>query len=377
MLRPSPKKPDGSRVLGRRAILRSSARSRGSLALTRLGVGLGAGAAGCGGPPVNVPRAPETAAAAERRRLFQGPVAVWSFFDLPDDLRSHELSGASWEESTRTLWAVQDERANIVAIKPDHDMKTWTLDATLRLDLRGPLDLEGLAVKPDGFYVCSEVGPRVIELDRQGRWRRDVAPPSKFSEAIRNKSFESLSLTPDRAVLYTTSETALPRDERAAGTGIGPHVRIVRLHLASGELSEHAYATDVVVTGGGDYGISDLVAISTNELLVLERGWTKGVGNTCRIYRVSVEDSTAICQGVESLEATGPVLRKQLFVDLEALPATNCPPAKQHQVTPLMENYEGITIGPRLPDGRASLILVSDDNGRPVQTSRILILAVG
>ena len=41
-----------------------------------------------------------------------------------------------------------------------------------------------------------------------------------------------------------------------------------------------------------------------------------------------------------------------------------------------MDNFEGLTLGPRLKSGRRALILVSDDNGRPEQTARILVLGL-
>ncbi|MCC5698826.1 esterase-like activity of phytase family protein [Klebsiella pneumoniae] len=41
-----------------------------------------------------------------------------------------------------------------------------------------------------------------------------------------------------------------------------------------------------------------------------------------------------------------------------------------------VDNIEGITWGPRLPDGRRSLVLVSDDNFAPDQVTQIVVLAV-
>ena len=39
------------------------------------------------------------------------------------------------------------------------------------------------------------------------------------------------------------------------------------------------------------------------------------------------------------------------------------------------DNWEGLTIGPRLSDGRSTLVLVSDDNFSPFQSSRVAVLA--
>jgi hypothetical protein len=313
---------------------------------------------------------------------FSGPVEVWSVFDLPeDDPRSRELSGIAWDPSGRILYGIQDETANIVPLEPHEDFHRWTLGTPIPLSVSGKLDTEGIVVVDDGFIVASEVGPRVIEIDRVGRFRRDVALPAKFSEAIRNKSFESLSLSPDGRYLYTTSETALPRDGSRATATAGARVRILRLDRKNGEAVEHAYTTDAAPRD--DYGVADIAAIGPDDLLVLERGWTVKLGNVARIYRVSLTDPSAICQGVESLQSDARFtsVAKTLLVDLERLPVRDLPrglpPTKQPQPSPLMDNYEGIAVGPGLPDGRRALFLVSDDNARSDQFSRIVVLAVG
>jgi 3-phytase len=40
-----------------------------------------------------------------------------------------------------------------------------------------------------------------------------------------------------------------------------------------------------------------------------------------------------------------------------------------------VDNVEGITLGPRLPDGRRTVLLVSDDNFSSAQTTQFLACA--
>jgi hypothetical protein len=56
-------------------------------------------------------------------------------------------------------------------------------------------------------------------------------------------------------------------------------------------------------------------------------------------------------------------MTKTLLVDL---PST---------VDPL-DNVEGVTLGPKLPDGRQSLLLVSDDNFSPQQITQFVAFAM-
>jgi len=53
-----------------------------------------------------------------------------------------------------------------------------------------------------------------------------------------------------------------------------------------------------------------------DEVLVLERGWSRGFGNTARIYRVSLADPTTSCLAAPELAAEAPVLEKRLLVDM-------------------------------------------------------------
>ena len=42
----------------------------------------------------------------------------------------------------------------------------------------------------------------------------------------------------------------------------------------------------------------------------------------------------------------------------------------------LLPNYEGLSLGPRLPDGRRILFVISDDNATPELVARVLVLAI-
>ena len=58
-------------------------------------------------------------------------------------------------------------------------------------------------------------------------------------------------------------------------------------------------------------------------------------------------------------------MTKTLLADLSATPG----------LAPL-DNIEGITLGPELPDGRQSVVMVSDDNFSPTQITQFLAFAM-
>ena len=119
----------------------------------------------------------------------------------------------------------------------------------------------------------------------------------------------------------------------------------------------------------------EIAALSESELLVLERGFVAGQGNTVRIFRVSLDGAEDV-SGEPSLAAPGlePV-EKELLVDL-----ADCPPGGATtpgtQPNPLLDNYESLTLGPRLPGGSRALLLQSDDNFSTGQVTRVVALGV-
>jgi 3-phytase len=128
----------------------------------------------------------------------------------------------------------------------------------------------------------------------------------------------------------------------------------------------------------GSSGVADVVALSSTELLVLERSYVEERGgtsprraNTIRLYRVAL-DAAAEISGRESLRERPPaaLLRKSLVFDA----ATVANRLSERLRT--LENFEAMTFGPRLPDGRASLLLLSDDNFSARQVTAMIVLAV-
>lgn len=112
-------------------------------------------------------------------------------------------------------------------------------------------------------------------------------------------------------------------------------------------------------------GLVDLLPLSANRLLALERGFSTGVGNTVRLYVVDLAGATDV-KGRASLPADLSGVRpvtKTLLLDLGSLGVT-------------LDNLEGLTFGPPLPDGRRSLLLISDDNFSPTQQTQVLAFAL-
>ncbi|KHO19117.1 esterase-like activity of phytase family protein [Mycolicibacterium setense] len=168
----------------------------------------------------------------------------------------------------------------------------------------------------------------------------------------RNTALEGLTLTPDGRYLWVAMEGPGYGDGPPPDEQHGAVTRVVRFDAETGAIEgQYTYPLDQVAAGpGGDNGLSDLVALDDNSFLVVERGF--GTHVAVRIYRASVAEG--------STEMT-----KTLLADLTSTPG----------LAPL-DNVEGITLGPKLADGRQSVIAVSDDNFSPTQVTQFLLFAL-
>jgi 3-phytase len=319
------------------------------------------------------------------------------------------LSGAYYDARRQRLYAVSDDRERPrlvtleVTVSPTVRL-TPTAVVPLQLPHQGrrTLDAEGIAPAPNGrLYVSSEGNaadpnepvPGIYEYTRQGRFVRSLPLPRRYlgsgdGTGMRdNGAFEGLTVSPDGRRLFAATESSLRQDGDAAAFDHGAVSRILvyELPVVGAAPREYAYQIDPVPrpdTFGeaqGEVGVAEILALSGRELLVLERGYVKEVAltgarsaNSIRIYHVRLTADAEIT-GRTSLVEDPPAapLRKTLVLDAANIAGELSPPLRA------LENFEAMTFGPRLPDGSASLMLVSDDNFSARQVTAIVVLAFG
>ena len=258
-----------------------------------------------------------------------------------------------------------------------------------RTDPAHAADPESIRVhRPSGRLVWSSEGdratgnarevlvdPHVWEIDRDGGFVRALPLPDKFRASAtergirRNLAFEGLAFSPDYTTLFVATENALLQDGPVASLTASSPSRIIAYDFASGHVVAE-YVVDVApipiaprAGGFADNGISEILALTADRLLVMERSFAQGVGNTIRLFEVDLRGATNVA-GLESLAGQAyAAAPKRLVLDLATLGIR-------------LDNFEGMTWGPMLPDGRRSLVLVSDDNFNPQQATLFFAFAV-
>jgi hypothetical protein len=330
-------------------------------------------------PPGATALAPAAPAALAVPGASRAAREVLACFDLPrGDARSHNLSGLAWDPAAQRLLAVSDRDRTLSVLVPRPGLTGFDLAPSIPLDIEiAAWDGEAIAIAGDRFLVVgNETTPAVFSVDRAGQDARRVELP--FRPGMRdNLGIEGIGYASagGRHYVFTVNEQAVEGDGAGSTPEHGTVVRLTRHSLDGEDRLEVAYLTDPVFTAGsGDAGVSDLAVLALDRVLILERGWVRGAGNSIRVYAVDLGGALSIA-ALDDARRARPVA-KRLVLDLDTVDDTRCsvPPAPQRRK--ILENYEGLAIGPTLGDGRRVLFLVSDDNDSSRQLPRALAVAL-
>lgn len=197
------------------------------------------------------------------------------------------------------------------------------------------LDPEGIRLSRSGssVFISDEYGPYIYQFDRASGGRgRTIALPAELSVAnkrasgaaeisgnssgrVANKGIEGLAISPDGQTLFAMVQSPLIQD---GGDG-GRANRILMIDIASGAVQQFVY-DNYLADKAKAYNSSEILALNSHELLVLERDG-KGLGDDTtavvkRIYKVDL----AGAQDVSGLSGQATLLAhavvKTLFLDI-------------------------------------------------------------
>jgi hypothetical protein len=321
-----------------------------------------------------------------------------------EDTEFGGLSGLAYDAGRDLFYAMSDDQGVIDPVRfytlrldasdgrlDDGDVEI--VDVTTLLDTNGlpfvpaSLDPEGLALtNSDELVVTSEgiatrlIDPFIRRFELDGTAIAEVPVPPAFlldataTHGVRlNLGFESAA-TRGR-VFFTANEGALVQDGAAASVAAGSPVRILRYRLPNGRAErQFLYWTDPIAeppipsTAFAVNGLVELLPLGNRRLLAMERSFSvgaPGTGNTIRLYDVRLagaDDISRFDSLAGRLDRIRPVT-KELVLDLDELGIP-------------LDNVEGMAMGPVLPDGRRSLLLVSDNNFSPAGFTQFLLFAV-
>ncbi len=208
------------------------------------------------------------------------------------------------------------------------------------------------------------INPFIREITKAGQHVREYELPSIFAMSSSdvgprgNLTLEGLAFLPDGKSLAAIMEGPLFQDSATPTLTTGAQSRITVFDRTSGKATaQYAYPIEKVQAAPvpADQftvnGATEILALSATRFLVLERSFSVGViGNQVRLYEIDISKATNVLTAANLQGATA--VTKRLVLDFETL---------KTQLGGIA-NLEGITFGPRLANGKRSLVVIADDN---------------
>jgi hypothetical protein len=317
------------------------------------------------------------------------------------------LSAITYDRQRDRFYALSDDRSNLAPARfytiglqlSAEDRSSVNIerldieDVSFLKDKEGntyppnSIDPEGIALSPRGtVFIASEgipsrdIDPFIGEFDLFSAQKQlDLPIPERYlrnpedeTKGIQeNLAFESLTVSrsglaaDDPFRLFTATESALLQDKLEDPTA---KTRIRLLHYVINPVSspvaiaEHLYLLDPAELEIISNGLTELMALDREGyFLSLERtfGFTGAGAKIFEVVIGNATDTSRIDSLAGNLGKVRPV-NKKLVLDLSELGI-------------YLDNLEGMSLGPRLPDGSQSLLLVSDDNFNEEQITQFLL----
>jgi len=372
-----------------------------SLSRRRLVAGAGAaavlGLAGCAAPlPVPAPGQPPRArlrligeSHIAHRLQFQGSTVGG-------------LSGMDYDPAAGLYYLISDDGSSI------NPARFYTARIALGMDSLGMPELQGVATlrQADGGAYPSALQGGPVPDPEAIRWRaasntllwtseghaptgtapwlrearpdgsfvRELALPAMFNFQAGagprgNLTLEGLALAPDGRTAWIAMENALLQDGPVPTVQApGGPCRFTEIDLSSGKaLRQIAYVPDAIPrapvppTAFADNGAAEILMLDAERMLVLERaymaGWGDGAGNSLRLYLIDTRQASDTLNLPALLPGAYRPAGKTLLADFSAFTGSGAGPRLKR-----LDNTEGMSWGPVLPNGRRSLMFISDDN---------------
>jgi len=234
---------------------------------------------------------------------------------------------------------------------------------------------EGARVIAKDFLLLQN--PSIQTADLNGNFVNEYRLPSiltmqKEEQGPRsNGVLEGLTFDKKYKTLYANIEEPLYEDDSAAKTTKGGMIRLFKFDVRSRKnTAQYGYLLDPIANepnpaaGFAVNGIATIQYYAKNQLLVVERSYSVGrQACTIKVYLCDFTNATNV-KDIASLHAQ------------EFTPASKTLILNMDDLGIFIDNIEGVTFGPKLANGKQSLLFVSDNNFSDKQKTQILLFEV-
>lgn len=231
---------------------------------------------------------------------------------------------------------------------------------------------EGARVISDKINILQN--PAIVTATLEGNFINNYILPSNLYMQKEEKGprsngvLEGITFDTKYRILYSNLEVPLYEDGSEASTSKGGFIRIYKYDVKSRKnTAQYAYLLDPVAhapkpeNGFSINGISAIQYYDKNQLLIVERSYSVGKPScTIKVYLCDLTHASDI-KNLTSLENQKYILaNKKLVLNMDDLGV-------------YIDNVEGITFGPKLSNGKQSVLFVTDNNFSKLQKTQILL----
>lgn len=223
------------------------------------------------------------------------------------------------------------------------------------------------------------VQPALTFISTSGKYLDTVPLPAGFHitkqeyGVRKNAFFEGLTYADQYKTLYAGLEEPLYQDGEQSHFQFDKALtRILKFDVGRKKnVAQYAYNLDAIPinpTVESDWnlnGISEILAINNHTLLIMERAWAKGRDDHSfvKLYLVDLNGAENVINNPSFVKNPPKPLAKKLLFDFDSL--------NMH-----IDNIEGVTFGPELPNGHRTLLFCVDNNFGKTQVQQFFLFEV-
>ncbi|MEO6253108.1 MAG: esterase-like activity of phytase family protein [Ferruginibacter sp.] len=228
------------------------------------------------------------------------------------------------------------------------------------------------------------INPGVFLIDKGGKYIDSFILPANLKMQLkekgprRNSVFEGITYADNYKTLYVSVEEPLYEDgPRADVVDNNAFIRIIKFNATGPQgpdskkcIAQYAYKLEPVAypakpkTEFKINGVSDILSLGNNKLLIMERSFSTGrLPCTIKVFLADLNGATDI--SAMSLEENQPFTRaeKTLILNMDDLGVYT-------------DNIEGVTFGPVLPNGHKTLLFIADNNFTVLEKAQVLLFEI-
>lgn len=244
--------------------------------------------------------------------------------------------------------------------------------------------LQQLVWSSEGERIVKEndtvlANPSLITIATNGKFKNNFKLPANLTmHAIekgprQNGVLEGMTFADNYNTVLVNIEEPLYEDgPRANVTDNNAYIRIFKFNTKDkNNIAQYAYKLEPVAypanpsNGFKINGVPDILSIGNNKLLVIERSFSTGrLPCTIKVFVTELNAATNI-KDVASLKENSNFIpaTKKLLLNMDDLGI-------------YIDNVEGVTFGPVLPNGHKTLLFVADNNFAALEKAQLLLFEI-